>query len=719
MSIYSATYSPWLGVQLKWDNTQHSLVVNDIHPQSPLLPLLKAGDQILALYTPQAQPLSMDKQLILLNPGTHYRTYLEFNQYFATLGVYYDLVKPQQAAFWVKDQGVINFTTQTRSPQNLPATFWNIQLLTSILLVLALYTYHYYHLTLVHDANGESASSTGARTTGIARLLLLAAVGLWLGGQCSAAIYSRDLFMHPTLLRILIAGQSLGASIFIYSLLGLLWGFPKRISPIPLVPLIYAVMALVWINQTFQIIELSYHAFVIDYVYVLLVGIPMVLMQWRNSRSQALHRAQLKWFLFTLFISISALIFIIAFSKLLDIPSLWSVEINYAIGLWVFLGAALGLRQYKLYMIEKWWPLQWLWFTMIAVILMLAFVIYTLWPTNPIIPLAIALLITSWYYHPIRLWYVKKFVRHNIKPIEKYLSEIIHGFFAGQVSHAFTDQWSKLLNQIFKPVENIILAQGCSKTILTHNGYKMVIPAMNHATSVELTGCDLNQRLFTQDDCYFAEQLHQLILEVISIEKSHEGNMNTERNRILRDLNDDVSTKLLSIITETENSHTKELANAALQSLNDTVYGLDFQDAPLLDDALKTWKQEISSQLHSTDIALHWNKSNQLVNSQLTKRQFINVGQILREAVSNAIQHAHPSQMSVEIKAKEEYIYVSVSDDGQGTPDITQWHSGQGLHNIHRRATDIMGEINWIQATDAQQKTTGITLELLFPLELN
>jgi signal transduction histidine kinase len=60
---------------------------------------------------------------------------------------------------------------------------------------------------------------------------------------------------------------------------------------------------------------------------------------------------------------------------------------------------------------------------------------------------------------------------------------------------------------------------------------------------------------------------------------------------------------------------------------------------------------------------------------------------VLREAVSNAVRHAHATEVSVAVSVEDDLV-VEVVDDGIGIPDTV---ARSGLHNLAHRAADVGG----------------------------
>lgn len=60
---------------------------------------------------------------------------------------------------------------------------------------------------------------------------------------------------------------------------------------------------------------------------------------------------------------------------------------------------------------------------------------------------------------------------------------------------------------------------------------------------------------------------------------------------------------------------------------------------------------------------------------------------VVREAVSNAVRHAHATKLAVTVKVEDE-LSIEVLDNGRGMSDRTK---RSGLANIHYRAQQVGG----------------------------
>ena len=112
-----------------------------------------------------------------------------------------------------------------------------------------------------------------------------------------------------------------------------------------------------------------------------------------------------------------------------------------------------------------------------------------------------------------------------------------------------------------------------------------------------------------------------------------------ERERIYRDLHDDIGAKLLSLAIRAKTPEDADIARSALQDLRDVVSRSSRADAPLT-DLLADWRAEIEGRCSAAGIRLVWNQPDDLPERTMAAAEALNLGRILRESVSNVLRHA-------------------------------------------------------------------------------
>lgn len=83
---------------------------------------------------------------------------------------------------------------------------------------------------------------------------------------------------------------------------------------------------------------------------------------------------------------------------------------------------------------------------------------------------------------------------------------------------------------------------------------------------------------------------------------------------------------------------------------------------------------------------------------------------VVREAVSNALRHAHPSKITVSLYQMKTGHCLEISDDGSGFDVSTVNGGGMGLHTMRERAAEIGGQISMVSSPGR-----GTTVRLDFP----
>ncbi len=203
-----------------------------------------------------------------------------------------------------------------------------------------------------------------------------------------------------------------------------------------------------------------------------------------------------------------------------------------------------------------------------------------------------------------------------------------------------------------------------------------------------------------------SEELEQSYRKLAELEKQQA--ILAERERIHRDLHDDVGAKLLSL-TYRSNEENAQLARSALQDLRDVVSRTSHEGLTL-GDALADWRAECDSRFEDADITLHWQQSETLPELPLKSAQTMNIGRILREAVSNIIRHSQASNATIIIEYNAERIHICIENDGVDR-NIAIHETGRGIQNMKARAAALGGAIHW-----HNREPSGCRIDWWFPL---
>lgn len=165
-----------------------------------------------------------------------------------------------------------------------------------------------------------------------------------------------------------------------------------------------------------------------------------------------------------------------------------------------------------------------------------------------------------------------------------------------------------------------------------------------------------------------------------------------ERERIYQDLHDDVGAKLLTLVYRAQTPNNAELARSALQDLRDVVSCAGFEKIALM-DAMANFRAECEQRLSDVGIVLIWSDTTLSEPLQLTQPQALNLGRIIREAVSNIIRHSHAQQVIISLRSVDNLLLLEIADDGVGISKKEPLSQGRGLANIRKRAAILGAEV--------------------------
>lgn len=167
-----------------------------------------------------------------------------------------------------------------------------------------------------------------------------------------------------------------------------------------------------------------------------------------------------------------------------------------------------------------------------------------------------------------------------------------------------------------------------------------------------------------------------------------------ERERIYRDLHDDVGAKLLGLAISAQRANQPreaDLARSALQDLRDVV-SRSAHASTRLDDLLADWRAESTQRLQSAGIELKWDIPAGEQPVPVTPHAALHIGRILREALSNVLKHARATQVSIQMSQNHDELLLCIRDNGIGLP---QTRGNRGMSNMKSRASALGGGITW------------------------
>jgi signal transduction histidine kinase len=165
-----------------------------------------------------------------------------------------------------------------------------------------------------------------------------------------------------------------------------------------------------------------------------------------------------------------------------------------------------------------------------------------------------------------------------------------------------------------------------------------------------------------------------------------------QKQKIYRDLHDDVGARLVSIMHARESGEQSRMAQSALSSLRETVSSGNFQDENL-PDLLTDASHNIESRCHNSELSFIAPQLEGLPNVVISGNHCYHLKRILQEVVSNIIKHAGATEVQMQVSHSDNQLIIQLQDDGRGLSPAAR--AGNGMTNIRFRAREIGGEAVW------------------------
>lgn len=660
---------PWLGARFVAESDGGLRVVS---VDGPARASGLAPGRAIALLSADGRRVPLTAGDVIEEPDFHH-AYADYNGFLANQDRLSDILASDRVGIET-EAGVTWIETDARPLQDLPAIFWFQIVCGGIAWLVG--------ASVVANSRGRAARYYAL--TGAAFLLV----------TFTAAVYSaRELALDARLFRALSVADHAGAFLFAAAFLGLLWIYPARLGDRRVPHAILAVYGAVWVADTLQWVPDMNHGIRYPMLAGLAASFVLAAMQWRRARHEPISRAALKWFLMTL--TIGSAVFVLGVFGMQAMGFLPVIPQGFAFGfvLMMYLGMAIGMRRYRLFNLEPWWPQLWLWFLGGAMVLAIDLVLLRSLLLDSEIALILAVALAGWVYFPLRQRLLRRALRANDTRLSKLIPELIRAASAPLGKDATGEAWRDLLGRAFRPMSISDSHGNHDAARILDDGLRLAVPRVDGNGELLLSHAEDGRALFLPADRDLAQSLLELMRQAISRQESYTRGAREERLRVARDLHDDVGAKLLNLIHKTEPSETADRLRAVMQDLRSLAASLAREPAPL-GDALADWRGEAADRCECAGVSLDWQDAVMDTRLPIHSGCRLAVERALREAVTNALKHARPSRLAILAEDTGDELILSVSDDGRSPPPDT-WRAGLGLRNQRARMAALGGGMRY------------------------
>lgn len=423
---------------------------------------------------------------------------------------------------------------------------------------------------------------------------------------------------------------------------------------------------------------------------VFLLGVTAVvlaLVQGWKSRHDPAQRAAF------LLIGSSLLICIVGFSVTnlvpqmmgrLDVPS---VPLASTLFLLFYLALAVAIARYRLFDLGGWAVRVALLALVALVVLALDIALVFLTGANWTLSTAFLLVAVAWL--PVREYLLRRADSRRTRQDMQLLRGASDVAFALHPEQRAA-RWQALLDRQFTPLTQEP-GNNATDVDIRDDGRVLTVPSPLGGSGLALHFADHGRRLFHSEDKAIAEGLVMLVREMVAARSAYDRGVQTERERIARDLHDDVGARLMTTLHREDIGTVHADVREAMAEMRLIIDGMAGQSRALA-HVLADIRHETVNRLALAHIVTDWPLGEAFDDERpMPATQNRVLVSIVRELVSNAIRHADATEVRVTCAVDGDDLSLSLRDDGRGFDDSGDAPKGNGLRNMAKRLEEAGG----------------------------
>jgi signal transduction histidine kinase len=413
--------------------------------------------------------------------------------------------------------------------------------------------------------------------------------------------------------------------------------------------------------------------------------------QWRYSQHKPVERARSSWVVLSWSVGLST------YMLFYYVPTISGYEppmgrtwawIAVCTSYWLVL---LSLSRTQLFDLEHNINKVWEWLIVFVIFLLIDMVFVSLAIITPQLSTLFILCLVLWVYMPLREWLSLRMVRKKAASKNKLFSNTIAQLLSANKGD-LKDSWEELLLQVFSP-RAISWRKDVTETAIVDDGQGLEVSASRFFPAVYLEFAEQGDRLFNLDDVELAVIMSALLEQLFEFHLAFVAGQNQERERIRRDLHDQIGHKLLSLIYAAKDERVKALAQETLEQLRGVITALNLESVSL-QSTLMEIRSVAEQASDNLGISLTWRNSVTDTSIVVGSYQYLNILNIARELLNNIIRHAQANQLSIILSVSDSRLIIVLIDNGIGF-DRENIIMGNGLYNIDARVRELNATIDW------------------------
>ncbi len=540
---------------------------------------------------------------------------------------------------------------------------------------------------------------TFQRTNIAARHFAVTGVGLAISSMAASLYSSRPMAIDGQMFDLLSHLNFLGVCIFCSGFLCMMLNYPKPLTRFPVSAIWYPLMALVFVLDYFLVIDSLDVTRRMPAIITLLLAVAALYLQWRGSRGDPLTRQSLLWFVAVTLSGSFFFIAVIFIPPLLGEGPTISQGLAFLAFLTIYVGLAVGVARYPLFDLQQYWVKTMIWMVGGLVVISLNLAIATWFGFSNLTALGMIVVSFLAVALPLRAAGTRYVFNRASRNFQQHLPQIVTRM-ADSAEKDVARIWQDEVVEIFRPLEVTRESISVVKPTVVKRGIGFVVPAIEGGASYHLAYADEGTRLFSSLDVTLVETLKGLFEMNLSRESIANEATEAERTRLRKDIHDSLGGRLLTIMHSAQDDRVAEESRQAMGELREILAAVD-ADSTLIGHAFEEWEPQLRRLVESAGANFDWLVDRELVTLEaaLSGRDRFNLGQILRECVTNAIKHAGAKEITISLSSLQGNLIAQVENDGE-VSDPETWEEGIGTRNLFARAGELGAEVQRSLAVD-------------------
>lgn len=539
------------------------------------------------------------------------------------------------------------------------------------------------------------------------RLFALSGIATLAFTFAPAITYSTRLDLPETVSLGLSLTNSIGASAFGITMIALCLVYPARLPGLRIwMTLNIGVFGLATLGTLLEILPRAFGVHLITSVEMVCIVIAVV-GQLLHSRRDPTQRAIALWLGLAILFGAGGFIVTTAAPSVFNGAPLIPAVYSFGFFLLIYIGIAAGLRRFRLFELGEWAYRVFFYVVGSALLVLVDITLVILLPIGPGMAFGAALIIVALVYLPLRDVFARMLLPRPDLSDDQVFKSIVDVALEPDTARR-TRLWQGLMQRLFKPIEVEACSFSGSEAVTGNDGVELYIPAISQLPAIRLRYPWNGRGLFGPPHQRTAARLAQLLSHVESGRQAYDRGVSSERQRIARDMHDNIGAQLLSALHSSDQGRKDTMIRESLSDLRDIINDNSASDLSL-EEVLSDLRAETAERCAGHGIELGWALSG-TDNVALAPAASHALRSVIREIVSNSIKHARASMLDISIAASADRLEFSCRDNGQGFDPATIT-PGNGLDNLENRVSALGGELTTTPSKD------GVETRGSFPVQ--